>query len=58
MTIDELNQIESDLKKVEAAFPRDYGTVTALELAAEVRRLMAILLQPVDGQSQARVAAG
>ena len=60
MTLDELNQIENDLKKVDRAFPQDYSTATALELVAEVR---ALLLSPqIQSESpqktQAAVAQG
>jgi hypothetical protein len=40
MTIEELNQIEDDLRKIEAIFPNDYSTMKAFELIAELRRLI------------------
>ena len=40
MTIEQLNRVEEDLRSFEREFPRDYGAVKALELAAELRRLI------------------
>jgi hypothetical protein len=54
MTLDELNQIENDLKMVDRAFPQDYSTATALELVAEVRKLLSTRIQ---GESQRKTQA-
>ena len=40
MTHKELDNIEENLKKVERLTPGSYGIVTALELAAELRKLL------------------
>jgi hypothetical protein len=40
MTHRELDEIEAKLRKVERLLPGDYGLVTALELARELRRLL------------------
>ena len=40
MTHKELDAIEEKLRKVEKLLPGDYGLVTALELAAELRKLL------------------
>ena len=37
MTLQELDQIEDDLRKIDATFPNDYATAKAFELAAELR---------------------
>jgi hypothetical protein len=48
MTHEELDQIETNLRKVERLLPGDYGLVTALELAAELRKL---LPKPLESES-------
>lgn len=40
MTHDELDKIEANLRKVDKVTPNSYGIVTALELAAELRKLL------------------
>jgi arginyl-tRNA synthetase len=40
MTLAELDQIECDLKRVEAKFPGDYSTAKAMELANALRQLI------------------
>jgi len=40
MTLTELDQIENDLRKVDAKFPGDYSTAKAMELAAALRKLI------------------
>lgn len=51
MTLDELNEIEKDLRKAEAKFPNDYSTAKAFQLAAALRPL----LTPKETQNQMEI---
>jgi hypothetical protein len=56
MTHKELDAIEENLRKVEKVTPGSYGIVTALQLAAELRKLLPATsvseAQGDEGQSQ------
>jgi len=41
LTLEELDQIEDDLRKIDAKFPNDYATAKAFELATELRPFLA-----------------
>ena len=40
MTLQELDQIEDDLRNIDAKFPNDYATAKAFELANELRAFL------------------
>jgi hypothetical protein len=37
LTLEQLDQIEDDLRKIDEKFPNDYATAKAFELATELR---------------------
>ncbi len=57
MTHKELDTIEENLRKVERLTPGSYGIVTALELAAELRKLLSPAV-PADADQSQLVGAG
>jgi hypothetical protein len=57
MTLDELDQIEIDLRKVDRLFPDDYSTAVAFELAAEVRKFLTQTQSESQPKNQAEAAA-
>jgi hypothetical protein len=58
MTLDQLDQIEIDLKKVDRIFPEDYSTAVALELVAELRKFLTPIQSESQPKTQAEAAVG
>lgn len=59
MTHTELDAIEEKLRKVEKVTPGSYGIVTALELAAELRKLLPPALEAREDVARSQsVCAG
>jgi len=54
MTREELDTIEENLRKVDKVTPGSYGIVTALELAAELRKLLSPAVPAGSGRNQSR----